>query len=253
MAAGCLTLTSASLYTSHPNGACIFPRCIAPFCYKPTDLTSPQVPPSCADALHGNSRNWVEPVKRPRHVHVALHAGAVHGPAGTRSCKKSAKTTMMTFLYRRGKAVGLQSGSLEDSLRAKRPPGRTGPIRLTWPARTRLAAELANALHYLHTQRPKAVLHGGVRPSNVLLADDTAARLGDVGLPSLLHEAQSTVQCPRLLPSSPAAPRGWPSHLVAHTLCPTLASCGYPCRQSHGFGLRVAFFLLWIATNTLSP
>lgn len=115
-------------------------------------------------------------VRCPRHMHVALHAGAVQ----------------------KSKGLGMQNGSLEDSLRAKRPPGRAGPIRLTWPARTRLAAELANALHYLHTQRPEAVLHGGVRPSNVLLADDTAARLGDVGLPSLLHEAAPTVQCPCL-------------------------------------------------------
>ncbi len=91
----------------------------------------------------------------------------------------------------------LQNGSLEDSLKAKRPPGRAGPMRIPWATRTRLAAEVANALHYLHTQSPEGMLHRGVRPSNILLDDDGAARLGDVGLPSLLEEALPVVSVVR--------------------------------------------------------
>lgn len=60
--------------------------------------------------------------------------------------------------------------------------------------RTRLAAEVANALHYLHTQRPEGVLHQRIRPSNILLDDDGTARLGDVGLASLLQDPLPAVR-----------------------------------------------------------
>jgi serine/threonine protein kinase len=76
----------------------------------------------------------------------------------------------------------------------KRPPGRVGPVRLPWATRIRLAAEVANALHYLHTQRPEGVLHRGVRPSNVLLNDDSSALLGDVGLSTFLQEGPQVVR-----------------------------------------------------------
>eukprot|EP00884_Botryococcus_braunii_P022330 jgi/Botrbrau1/8781/Bobra.0330s0013.1 len=100
------------------------------------------------------------------------------------------------------------NGSLEDSLRARRPPGRAGPMRVPWATRTRLAAEVANALHYLHTQRPEGMLHRGVRPSNILLDDEGAARLGDVGLPTLLQEA---------VPAGRYMASGRPRGALAHT------------------------------------
>lgn len=87
-----------------------------------------------------------------------------------------------------------QNGSVEDVLRARRPPGSAVPVRLDWVARTRVAAEAATALHFLHTQQPEGVLHRGVKPTNILLDADNTAKLGDVGLTGLMPEAPPLVR-----------------------------------------------------------
>ena len=48
---------------------------------------------------------------------------------------------------------------------------------------------MANALDYLHHQCETPIVHGDLKPSNVLLAEDMVAHVGDFGLAKLISEA----------------------------------------------------------------
>ncbi|WOL18955.1 hypothetical protein Cni_G27752 [Canna indica] len=58
----------------------------------------------------------------------------------------------------------LPNGSLEDCLTCK---DDTPP--LTWQARIRIAAEICSALIFLHSCKPLSVVHGDLKPANILL------------------------------------------------------------------------------------
>ncbi|KAJ4778235.1 U-box domain-containing protein kinase family protein [Rhynchospora pubera] len=73
----------------------------------------------------------------------------------------------------------LENGSLEDRLSCK---DKTPP--LTWRARARIAAEICSALIFLHSTNNKQnpVIHGDLKPSNILLDSNFVSRLGDYGI-----------------------------------------------------------------------
>jgi serine/threonine protein kinase len=70
----------------------------------------------------------------------------------------------------------LDNGSLEDRLSCK---GDASP--LTWQARTRIAAEVCSALIFLHSTDELSLIHGDLKPSNILLDSNFVSRLGDFG------------------------------------------------------------------------
>ncbi|XP_021748565.1 receptor-like serine/threonine-protein kinase At2g45590 [Chenopodium quinoa] len=56
-----------------------------------------------------------------------------------------------------------------------------------WEKRYKVILDVARALYYLHYNcGPTAVVHGDVKPSNVLLDEDFTAKLGDFGLATIL-------------------------------------------------------------------
>ena len=61
--------------------------------------------------------------------------------------------------------------------------------RLSFRERLDIAIDVANALDYLHHQCQTPIVHGDLKPSNVLLDDDMVAHVGDFGLAKLLPEA----------------------------------------------------------------
>ncbi|XP_061360041.1 U-box domain-containing protein 33-like isoform X2 [Gastrolobium bilobum] len=75
----------------------------------------------------------------------------------------------------------LPNGSLEDRLACKdnAPP-------LSWQARTRIAAELCSALIFLHSCKPHSIVHGDVKPSNILLDANLVSKLSDFGICRIL-------------------------------------------------------------------
>ncbi|CAL4923700.1 unnamed protein product [Urochloa decumbens] len=75
----------------------------------------------------------------------------------------------------------LPNGSLEDRLSCK---GNTPA--LTWQARTRIIGEICSALIFLHSHKPKSVVHGDLKPSNILLDADLVSKLGDFGIARFL-------------------------------------------------------------------
>ncbi|XP_034686739.1 probable LRR receptor-like serine/threonine-protein kinase At3g47570 [Vitis riparia] len=60
---------------------------------------------------------------------------------------------------------------------------------LSFRQRLDITIDVANALDYLHHQCQTPIVHGDLRPSNVLLDDDMVAHVGDLGLAKLLPEA----------------------------------------------------------------
>ncbi|KAA0048965.1 U-box domain-containing protein 33-like isoform X2 [Cucumis melo var. makuwa] len=75
----------------------------------------------------------------------------------------------------------LCNGSLEDRLSCK---DNTPP--LSWQIRIRIATELCSALMFLHSSKPHSIIHGDLKPANVLLDANFVCKLGDFGICRLL-------------------------------------------------------------------
>eukprot|EP00731_Ephydatia_muelleri_P021765 Em0014g356a len=71
----------------------------------------------------------------------------------------------------------MKNGSLADCLLGKK------NIPLPWSVRVNIAVEIATALNFLHTiNKPKSLVHGDVKSSNILLDDHCVPKLSDFGL-----------------------------------------------------------------------
>ncbi|KAJ8557744.1 hypothetical protein K7X08_004510 [Anisodus acutangulus] len=80
----------------------------------------------------------------------------------------------------------MENGSLEDRLFCK---DKSPPI--PWPARFRIAAEIAAALHFFHRTKPEPIVHGDLKPANILLDANYKSKISDVGLARLLPASVS--------------------------------------------------------------
>ncbi|KAL6495495.1 hypothetical protein OROGR_030058 [Orobanche gracilis] len=70
----------------------------------------------------------------------------------------------------------LPNGSLEDRLNCR---NNTPP--LLWKTRLRIAAELCSALVFIHSCRPQGIVHGNLKPANILLDANFVSKLSDFG------------------------------------------------------------------------
>ncbi|KAJ6836757.1 myosin-17-like [Iris pallida] len=75
----------------------------------------------------------------------------------------------------------LPRGSLEDCL-------NNSPRLLTWQIRIRIVYEICSVLMFLHSMKPKPLVHGDLKPQNILLDADLHCRLSDFGLCRFLPE-----------------------------------------------------------------
>ncbi|CAL0318381.1 unnamed protein product [Lupinus luteus] len=82
----------------------------------------------------------------------------------------------------------LPNGSLEDRLCCKdnSPP-------LSWQYRIRIAAELCSALIFLHSCKPHSIVHGDLKPSNILLDANFVSKLSDFGLCRILSRDENSI------------------------------------------------------------
>ncbi|KAF5451609.1 hypothetical protein F2P56_026702 [Juglans regia] len=82
----------------------------------------------------------------------------------------------------------LPNGSLEDRLKCK---DKTPP--LSWQTRLRIATELCSVIVYLHSSiRPDKIVHGDLKPANILLDSNFVCKLGDFGICRVLSRGQSS-------------------------------------------------------------
>ncbi|XP_028775756.1 U-box domain-containing protein 33 isoform X2 [Neltuma alba] len=77
----------------------------------------------------------------------------------------------------------LPNGSLQDFLFRK-----NNNSALTWNSRSRMIAEIASALCFLHTSKPKTIVHGNLKPETILLDSALSCKICDFGFCRLLTE-----------------------------------------------------------------
>ncbi|XVF73181.1 hypothetical protein PTKIN_Ptkin12aG0180400 [Pterospermum kingtungense] len=83
----------------------------------------------------------------------------------------------------------LPNGNLEDRLSCR---DNTPP--LSWQIRIRIATELCSVLIFLHSSKPHGIVHGDLKPANILLDANFVTKLSDFGISRLLSK-NTTVCC----------------------------------------------------------
>ncbi|KAI4368833.1 hypothetical protein MLD38_017345 [Melastoma candidum] len=83
----------------------------------------------------------------------------------------------------------LPNGSLLDRLFRK---NTCPPLR--WKDRVRIIAEIASALCFLHSSKPERIVHGNLKPENILLDSKLGCKICDFGICRLV--ADETLRCP---------------------------------------------------------
>ncbi|XP_023893442.2 U-box domain-containing protein 33 [Quercus suber] len=83
----------------------------------------------------------------------------------------------------------LPNGSLQNHLfrKSNNPP-------LLWNTRTRIIAEISSALCFLHSSQPEKIVHGDLKPDNVLLDADLSCKICEFGICRLVTE--ENLHCP---------------------------------------------------------
>eukprot|EP00250_Pteridium_aquilinum_P009859 c18984_g1_i1 orf=162-2555(+) len=71
----------------------------------------------------------------------------------------------------------MQNRSLQEALFEK-----GYPVHLDWGKRFKIILDIAKALEFLHLQCDPPIIHGDVKPSNILLDSNFSARIADFGL-----------------------------------------------------------------------
>ncbi|VAI92940.1 L-type lectin-domain containing receptor kinase IX.1-like [Triticum dicoccoides] len=65
---------------------------------------------------------------------------------------------------------------------------------LTWPQRYNIILGLGSALRYLHGEWEQCIIHGDIKPSNIMLDSSLNTKLGDFGLARLIDHGAGLIQ-----------------------------------------------------------
>jgi serine/threonine protein kinase len=82
----------------------------------------------------------------------------------------------------------MPNGSLQDILRSK----KQSKI-LTWKIRTRIASNICSALIFLHSANPHGIVHGDLKPANILLDSNYVSKLSDFGICRQLYQTDTRI------------------------------------------------------------
>uniref|UniRef100_A0ACD5VK97 Uncharacterized protein n=1 Tax=Avena sativa TaxID=4498 RepID=A0ACD5VK97_AVESA len=84
----------------------------------------------------------------------------------------------------------MPNGNLDDWLHPKSQEPTTNNT-LSLAQRLDIAVDIVDAVEYLHNYCQQLVIHCDLKPSNILLADDMSARVGDFGISRIIQENTS--------------------------------------------------------------
>ncbi|CAO2046921.1 unnamed protein product [Urochloa humidicola] len=132
----------------------------------------------------------------------------------------------------------LPNGSLEDRLACA---GNTPP--LTWQARTRIILEMCSALTFLHSSQPHPVVHGDLKPGNILLDANLVSKLGDFGICRLLGQSTTTTTTRAITTTTRLHRTATPKGTFAY-MDPELLSTGELTPRSDVYSLGVIILRL---------
>jgi serine/threonine protein kinase len=65
---------------------------------------------------------------------------------------------------------------------------------LTWPQRDNIILGLGSALRYLHGESEQCIVHGDIKPSNIMIDSSLSTKLGDFGLARLVDHGTGLLQ-----------------------------------------------------------
>ncbi|XP_047057892.1 L-type lectin-domain containing receptor kinase IX.1-like [Lolium rigidum] len=65
---------------------------------------------------------------------------------------------------------------------------------LTWPQRVNIILGLGSALRYLHGESEQCIVHGDIKPSNIMIDSSLSTKLGDFGLARLVDHGTRLLQ-----------------------------------------------------------
>ncbi|XP_031100396.1 U-box domain-containing protein 33-like [Ipomoea triloba] len=83
----------------------------------------------------------------------------------------------------------IPGGNLQDRLLHKNNIGS-----ISWKIRSRIVAEIAEGLLFLHSSNPEKIVHGNLKPENILLGSDNSCKICDFGISKLVPN--QTLRCP---------------------------------------------------------
>ncbi|KAG2313598.1 hypothetical protein Bca4012_028130 [Brassica carinata] len=114
-----------------------------------------------------------------REIAVAAYVSSNMNLVKLLGCCLESKVPIIVFEY--------VSGNLSDYLQNKK-----GIIQ--WIQRIRIAAQIADAIAFLHLGKPRPLIHRHVKTENVLLDDNLNGKLFDFGLSLEVPEGETSVQ-----------------------------------------------------------
>ncbi|KAI8536696.1 hypothetical protein RHMOL_Rhmol10G0276700 [Rhododendron molle] len=92
----------------------------------------------------------------------------------------------------------MPNGSLDQNLF-----GEANRTLLSWTLRRKIISGVASALHYLHNEYQKKVVHRDVKSSNIMLDAEFNPKLGDFGLARALDYKKTSYTEPEGVPGTP--------------------------------------------------